>query len=450
MLLLAFLLSCQADVLIPDSATVEKIKSYLPPNPTLPFGVPCWNRTIWDVKKNLIGRGIRNNADEFVQTPMPPFVDADYLLFSQTGDRKKGEKMMSERTSRLIPLALAECYHWNGTYANVLDNDLVDIANQKSWTFAAHDEELRYFNGREYFMDLNSADIASLLALIVRLLESQLKPETKSIVVSALQRRVFNPVIRSLQGSPVYKDERWIDANNNWNPICWAGVAVASLSTMNDLDSRALFLGSAFLNSKTYLTIFRPDGYYPESVQYFNGGFGHLSVLREAISLATQNELDLFQDSFTTKSGLFGLEFGMYYDSDNDTMVAEFGDSPFDTAIQANLISYLEFTLGISKLEENELVGRPTNRLSGILISYFSDMFTPVVIKGIRSNGIRDIRKYYDVSGVLVSRPNRAGTPLGIAASSKLGGNLGVHSHDDIGSYVISLNGVKLVGDGRV
>jgi hypothetical protein len=57
------------------------------------------------------------------------------------------------------------------------------------------------------------------------------------------------------------------------------------------------------------------------------------------------------------------------------------------------------------------------------------------------------LRQYYNESGVLVVRPNNSNDGQGLFGTIKLCGNLGGHSHDDIGSYVISVNGVKLTGD---
>jgi hypothetical protein len=68
-------------------------------------------------------------------------------------------------------------------------------------------------------------------------------------------------------------------------------------------------------------------------------------------------------------------------------------------------------------------------------------------VQNVTTRGMNDLRRYYNESGVLVARPNALNNGQGLAATFKLSGNTGTHSHNDIGSYVISVNSVQLTGD---
>jgi len=71
---------------------------------------------------------------------------------------------------------------------------------------------------------------------------------------------------------------------------------------------------------------------------------------------------------------------------------------------------------------------------------------TPYV-PGVTTPGMNSLRRYYNKSGVLTVRPNTLNDGQGLGGTFKLGGNKGGHSHNDIGSYVISVNSTKLAGD---
>jgi hypothetical protein len=89
--------------------------------------------------------------------------------------------------------------------------------------------------------------------------------------------------------------------------------------------------------------------------------------------------------------------------------------------------------------------------LVGMLLGLLQDSHPPPKVNTAEINsytqGVNSLRKYYNETGVLVVRPRSDGLPKGLAATFKLGGNDGGHFHNDIGSYTISVDGIKLSGD---
>ena len=70
---------------------------------------------------------------------------------------------------------------------------------------------------------------------------------------------------------------------------------------------------------------------------------------------------------------------------------------------------------------------------------------TPVRTKPSATPEDLSLRSYFDKVGVLVCRPGATSSNR-MSAAIKAGGN-GSHSHNDIGSFVISLDGLQPVGD---
>ena len=217
---------------------------------------------------------------------------------------------------------------------------------------------------------------------------------------------------------------------------------------MDDPRIRALITGAAYLNSKNYLKVFRKDGFNSESIMYYNMGYSNYVVIRETISQATGGKLDVFDDPEVLNTAFYPLEYGMF-SKKGLIFGADFGDCPFETSFQSNLVDYMSVVVGLKKLGPKDTVQRPSNRLSGILIGCFSDIYRPAVLSAsVKSDGVNNLRKYFADSGVLISRKDATGKGNGLSATIKLLGNYPGHSHNDIGSYLISLNTKKLAGEG--
>ena len=127
---------------VPDQTLLNQVQQAVSPEPGLILAVPCSDRTVWENKQRQAQiMKIVQRADETIYgTPLPPWSDAFYLEYSSSGGKLKenGIKMMDNRTNRLFPMAMAECYYNSGNYTEQLNRELKAIASQKSWSYPAH------------------------------------------------------------------------------------------------------------------------------------------------------------------------------------------------------------------------------------------------------------------------------------------------------------------------
>ncbi|ETW04756.1 hypothetical protein H310_03903, partial [Aphanomyces invadans] len=109
------------------------------------YAMPCSNRTFWqpilDANVNIVN-AVRATGVKRLKQAMPPWSDAAYLLYNQTGNRVDGQTMMKKRHEFTRDLLLAECFDMNGRFLAKLDNALVSYATQRTWVLAAHDSKL--------------------------------------------------------------------------------------------------------------------------------------------------------------------------------------------------------------------------------------------------------------------------------------------------------------------
>ena len=377
----------------------------------------------------------------------------------------------------------------------------MSLATQRSWALPSADWKLSYFSGTEYFVDLNSAMMAADLGLALYLLGDLLNETVRTTVADALDVRVFQPLKRAILSGPT-PSMWWYSEASNWNAVCWAGVIIAIFCALDDYDERNFLSSNAIEHSQAYISSFQDDGYASKGVGYYNYGFTNFALLRQALYEGSGGSYDAFEHPKVSKSALFGLEYGM-----SSGNAANFGDSHFDNYFDKSLKRVIDSSFQVSLqdflFDTNDSGNQPQSERDWIWVkktsltpSYYDEdpfenhtildeyrwedtfelammdldgtesraykrkdslnlpwyllqLFQDSIpsVRTTSTRGMNDLRRYYNDSGVLVSRPNAANDGQGLAATFKLGGNLGAHSHNDIGSYIISVNSVQLTGD---
>jgi hypothetical protein len=427
---------------------------------------PCSNRTVWNALRTSIPVSLKK-ADAENVTGIKPFNDTTYLIFSQTGSRVEGETMVNGRINSLINRVWAECYMGTGSYMPMIEKDLVDIATQRTWSVPAHDPQLREFDGTAYAVTLDSAITAAAFGQILFLLQDILTINATTTVIRELNRKIFRTLIDSLRGSA--RAQSFVDVDTNVNAVCWANVMAAlhslpyntssvdqqyTLDSMMNLNDKALLTAAAWKYGSSYFQSYADDSYASEGTTYYNYGMGNFIVLRQAMIQATRGTFDMFRVSTrVAQAAMFAIESGM-----SSTNYQAFTDSPLENTVAPGIVKYFSIAFDLTLPGGNWSIVAPSpyNSMPAQMIGLFTSLIKVAAPSGEWSyaasvENMVGLRKYYNLSGVLIARGKRLDTPatLGnnIDATFKLGGNGGGHSHNDIGSYHIALNSQKLTGD---
>jgi hypothetical protein len=423
-----------------SKARIDGIAALLKANPS-GFGEPCSDRGSWSALAPRLS-SLTSEAEKLLKNPVPQFDEEAYLKFSETGDRQPMERNLNSRENQIVPLVLAECVEYRGRFLPRIAEIMDSLAAMPSWTLSAHDPLLLNLHGVRYFVDLNAADMADALAEAVYLLGDRLPESTRRHVLREMDRHVFAPMRVSLANRDAGSDHNgnwWLYAEMNWNAVCLKGVTGAALAVLPRVGDRALFVAAAEHYIHNYEDSFNADGYDTEGLGYWNYGFSHFIELRENILRVSSGKIDLLESPKMKRVALFGIEFPMLPDN-----AAAFGDAGVRPQADQHLIRMIDHIFQISPSD-----GNVVEQSSGIqhagLTSIALDLFpipgdllpTPSEVRH------HDLQTYYADSGVLVSRPS-PGQEL--AVTIKAGGNT-THSHNDIGSFVIGLDGVQPVGD---
>jgi Heparinase II/III-like protein len=414
---------------------VAAIAGMLPAGPA-GFGKPITDRDFWKNPETLARTddAVRR-ATPLLDKEFPAWSDELYLDFSKTGRRGPAEAMLRSREAWLVPLVTAECIENQGRFIPAIHRTLEAFLAQPTWTLPAHDRSLDNFHRRKYTVDLRAAETSADLAQTLWLLGGRIDPDLRARMLAALEQRIFTPVRASLQS---HKDHWWLGeksdpVKNNWNAVCLAGVIGAARTILPDRDDRAVFIAAGEHYTQYFINGFTDDGYCDEGPGYWVYGFGDFVGLREIIADATGGRIDLFDNPKTLRMALYGKRIGF---PGGD--VPPFADCRTNSRIHPQLIGYCDRVFGLTT----------NTRASGPGLRGLSRMFageTPAKRKASTPPADESLRSYFDKVGVLLCRPGEPSAGR-LSAAIKAGGN-GSHSHNDIGSFVISLDGQQPVGD---
>ncbi len=413
---------------------IQEIASYLPDQPA-GLGQPIQDRDYWTNPKRLaeVHRFI-GEAEKLVTAPLPAWNDDDYLGYSKVGSRQRGEQMMRARESVIPALVYAECLENKGRFLPTLNHVLQANANDPTWTWPAHDGSLTSLHGTDYTVDLNASSFGYRLAETVYLLRDKIDPAVRDLIIKRLEQRMFEPFRRTVAtGKPCY----WLGSRekrekNNWNPVCLSGVLGSAFAVIGDKSERAFYAAAAEHYSQYYLNSFTADGYCTEGGGYWGYGFGHYALMREQLVQATGGKIDLFADPHVVPCVLYPLRIRI-----GPSVVPPFADCRFGVKIDADILAYCAQALGLNL---------PTAAYSpyNFAGSLGEVDVTPCAVKPQVASAANDaLRFYFKDAGVLACRSSSEG---GMGVGIKAGGNFS-HSHNDIGSYEISIGDDEMTGD---
>jgi hypothetical protein len=400
-------------------------------------GVPAADRTTWDrLAADPDWKQIVPAAEKYLNEPMPTLKDALYLEFTQNGNRTAYEKDYFQLEARFNTLVLAECLENKGRFLQLIETYLDQYITCRSWVYPAHDGSLDTFNGKRQIIDLGSSRMSFNLATAYDLLGDKLKPDTREKLRQAIFTRVLTPMKQQLTGEQ--KKEWWFTTTNNWNAVCMANVTGAAVTLVEDKNERAFYIAAAEHYIGHFLDGFNADGYCTEGPGYWNYGYGRFITLCKTVEQATGGYVDLFDSKKARRPATFGWDIQLA-----PGVAPAFADCSINTRPSDLILEYTGRRLDAPKRYRTSRVVSPTQEL---FITMLYDLEEPGDTIGELPEPTLPVRTWFDETGVLICRP-ATGSPCRLAAAFKGGHNAEHHNHNDLGSFVVTVDGRPLLLD---
>jgi hypothetical protein len=402
----------------------------------------AWEALPVKTKAEILLEGERQHGQ-----PYPSLAATAFMEFTRTGSRAAYEDPYFKRRQKLIRAVLAASLTHSREYLDDVIDGIWCICEETFWGISAHninphpdalpaceqplpDEENPY-------IDLFAAQTAACLFFTCYLLEDELNAVTPLIVSrvrAQTERRILKPFM--------HRDDFWwmgmIRKDMcNWTPWILSNVMAALILWERDDIEMAKGIARALCMLDSYLAIMPADGGCDEGAAYWNMAGGSLLDCLEHLRCLTGGKADFYGDSLVRAIGSFPLRahiageyFWNFADCDAKPLmegerIARYGERTGNENLAA-LGAYLQ-----NRAET--VFPRDTPEMYRVLCRLF--------------NEVRDLPPVAVQPEPLPHLQVFAGEANGLYAAVKGGHNGENHNHNDVGTFLLYVDGRPAVID---
>lgn len=418
------------------------------------------NRPAWEaIAANPAYRGLTQfllqAAEQQPGAAWPTLPATLYMEFVRTGNRSHYEELYFERRQRLATFVLAECLEYRGRFLDEIVNGLWAIMGEVTWCIPAHARQLGRQLGPDHyihdplprpvaeFVDLFACETAMVLAETLYLLHDALESLSFALC-ERLRAQILNRVVIPVE---TRYDFWWMGGSMNWGPWCASNALGAGFYLIEDPARLALFTFKLMGIIDRFIGAYGADGGCDEGPSYWGVAAGAMLIFLELLHSRTNGAIDIYHEpiiqnmgQFITSAHLAGKWFANFADAPaqlalKQAVVYRYGERVQDQAMQ-NLALAFAAGLRTTGQEGATLLRENTG---GALMHILRDLFwmpaerPAVPIRHTSTVWLPDVQ-------VLIAR-EQPEDGQGLVLAAKGGHNGENHNHNDLGQFIILLDG---------
>ena len=382
----------------------------------------------------------------------PALRATDFLAYVRSGDRGVSQRPRSARRVRLLQLVLAECVEGRGRFLDSIADGIWATCEESYWGFSAHIFMQRAGSGlpdvTEPTVDLGVSETGALLSWISYLLGPELdrvSPLLNKRIREECERRLLGPCFDradfwwmgwDTQGHPI----------NNWNPWIVSNWLSTALLLETDPERRARHVEKAQRVLDIFINSYPADGGCDEGPSYWGRAGASLFDALHWMHDASEGRISIFEDPLIRAMGRYIMTAHVSGD-----WFVNFADASARLKADGNLIYRYGQAVGDAELAQfgawlwqknPQIVSDSERSLGRVLPQLFlaaelaqSPAHAPLP----RDAWLPDLQ-------FMVARDS-AGTTRGLTLIAKGGHNDESHNHNDVGSFILYLDGQPLFID---
>ncbi|CAM4330762.1 heparinase II/III domain-containing protein [Paenibacillus tarimensis] len=385
---------------------------------------------------------LKAGAEEMLGEQVPALPYSLFRLYGETGSRSEYEAVYFNKRKRLTLFGiLAWLEPDNPIYREALTDIIWSVCEEYTWCLPAHlpqrpdsEQGSRVDLGDRYTIDLFAAETAFALSEIMMMNAELLPSLVKLRLRDEVQRRVLSPF---LEHGPF----GWERLPNNWAAVCAGSVGAAAIYMLDgeaEADRLTAVWERVLPALDAFLAGFAGDGACTEGYSYWQYGFGFYVYAADLLKQRTAGAVDLFASDKVRAVALFQQSCFLY-----GRKVVNFSDSPAEYGVLPGLTHYL------SSLYED--VHIPEASLYAGILDDHCGRWAPAIRNLLWVRGESEGARWQDGSYYLadaqwfIVRSRGGGSAYTFAA--KGGHNDEPHNHNDLGHFILSVNGEQLLCD---
>jgi hypothetical protein len=390
---------------------------------------------------------VYNESDNYMQSPIKALRYSTYKIFDSTGSRKEFEKEYFERRGRLNTYAILTMTDGKQEHIDGLQDIIWAICDEFTWCLPAHHGGTSiqvknltnkidstgklnsFIREQRETVDLFAAETGFALSEILSITENKLDPIIVYRARKEIKERILEPYMN------INKYFWWESSTNNWSAVCASSVGASALYLIDDDEALVPIVQRILATLECFLEGYEDDGACTEGLGYWVYGFGFFVCFASLLKQRTAGVIDLLKSEKVKQIMLFQQKC---YLSGNK--IISFSDAGLTSKFTPGLTYYLN-----SICEEVEIppLEYRASFTDDHCFRWAHNIRNFVWINPQKkANGIKPASYYLEDSQWFISR---SGDNLCLVV--KGGHNNEPHNHNDVGNFILHVNGESLLTD---
>ena len=281
------------------------------------FYPPAEDRAAWDSLSSDVRQQAEALIAQYAAFPYPMRTASGFMAFMRTGSRQADEGPYFQRRRKLCAAVLNCCLHPDAPLDDVIDGAWC-VCEESAWVISAHNinpipgapAAADYPLPRmDEYIDLFAAQTGMILALTLHMLGERIQKEIPQLyqrMLRELDSRILRPFLNH--------DEFWWMGNkrkdlNNWTPWIVSNILVCFfLYPTADREELGTALERSCLFLDRWLECIPADGGCDEGAGYWNMAGGALLDCLEIMEAVTEGRMQFWQEEKIRNILLFPLK----------------------------------------------------------------------------------------------------------------------------------------------
>lgn len=398
------------------------------------------------VKTGLLKKAYHDNKDDWQSLKA-----SEYLDFMRNGDRARFEGHNFARRHRLSNLVIGELVENKGTFMDQIANGLWLTLEESTWVWPAHigaqHSGIGLPDPSEQYIDLGVGETTGLVSWVKFLVGDKLKNLHKIFpkrIDYELHRRVVQPYLaRSDWWWQGFKNQ----AVNNWNIWINFNLLQSALLAIDEDNNgtRFKFIEKIVQSADKFVDGYSEDGGCDEGPNYWTAAGGNLIHFLSFLHQVSNGKMSWSQNKLIRNIGDY--IYKMHIDKNYFVNFADAGPTlipPVPSVYEFGSLfkdkPLLRFSAYLNHLSDPHDENRAISSAQGDLSKFISVLMTQKALKHINGSAPM-LQKNWLPSLQVVALRCQTGSPKGLFFASKGGTNGESHNHNDIGNFVLYVNG---------
>lgn len=389
----------------------------------------------------LFEQEIEADVENLLLKKMPDLSEEEFLLYEKNGNRLIYENNYFERRRFLKVFGLVLLWNKQPKYVAKLEEIIREICLETTWALPAHVD--RNMKDWEITVDLFACETGHALSLIIKEFSELLSFEIQEMVKEHLRKRLLESFLSKKEGQ-----WRWESFDNNWISVCAGSIGYIALDIYpEEKEELVEIVARAKRAMPNYLKSFCQDGTCLEGIDYYNYGLGFYYAFARQLYEATDGKDNLIGSEHLENIAKFQQLCYM-----NESLTVSFSDSGNRSKFRMGLLCYLASLFeGVEFPPMESAIRLEVDHCYRYTLAYQDYMWTKEYLEKYFSEEDLTEKNVKEKVENQISFLSEAQWAIwkykeyGIAI--KGGYNEEPHNHNDIGSFLYTVNGEIFLAD---